>query len=343
MLKLITFTIPSYNSEAYLRHAVDTILSGGEDIEIIIVNDGSTDGTAQIADEYVAAYPTIVKAIHKENGGHGSGVNCGVDAAAGLYFKVVDSDDWVDEAALKTVLDTIRNNLADGLEPDVYFTNFVYDHAEDHTSFTRHFRKKFPVGRVFDWTEAKRFYGSQLLLMHALMFRTSVIRQSRTVLPEHTFYVDNYFAFRPLPHCKKLFYCDVDLYHYFIGRADQSITVDNLTRRYDQQIRVMKCMFDSYHFDELMRMEKGLKNYMLHALGAISMNTIMFCCSGGDTPERRVAYRDFWQYTVQRDPRLSKHLRTRGYPVVVCWLPWRFRGWFMLCGYKVLCKINKLG
>jgi len=342
-MKLITFTIPSYNSESYLAHAVDTILTGGEDVEIIIVNDGSTDGTAVIADSYAEKYPSIVKVVHKENGGHGSGVNCGIAGATGLYFKVVDSDDWVDETALQTLLSTVRSHVAQNELPDLYITNFVYDHAEDNTTFVRQFRKQFPVGEHFGWKEAGRFIGSQLLLMHAVMFRTQLIRDSETVLPEHTFYVDNYFAFRPLPLCKKLYYCDVDLYHYFIGRADQSITVTNLTRRYAQQIRVMEHMYDSYSFDQIMAMESGLRRYVLHALGAISMNTIMFCCSGGDNAERRSAYAAFWQHTLHKDAKLHKYLRTRSYPIIVLWMPWKLRGAFMLAGYKVLCKINKLG
>lgn len=342
-MKVISFAIPSYNSEAYLHHAVDTILSGGEDVEIIIVNDGSTDGTAAIADSYAQRYPSIVKVVHKPNGGHGSGVNCGVAEAAGLYFKVVDSDDWVDEQALKTLLERIREHQSKGQEPDVYFTNFVYNHAEDNSTFVRHFRRQFPVDEFFDWSQVKRFYGSQLLLMHALMFKTEIIRKSGTVLPEHTFYVDNYFAFRPLPYCKKLYYCDVDLYQYFIGRADQSVNIVNLTRRYDQQIRVMKCIYDSYGYDELEELTPALRKYMLHAIGAISMNTIMFCCSGGDDVGRKDAYREFWEHTAQSDPKLHKHIRTKGYPAFVCWMPWKLRGSIMLLGYKVLCRINKLG
>lgn len=342
-MKLISFAIPSYNSEDYLHHAVDTILSGGEDVEIIIVNDGSKDGTAAIADSYAEKHPTIVKVVHKENGGHGSGVNCGVREATGLYFKVIDSDDWVDEKALETLLNKIRRHVQQGVEPDVYFTNFVYNHTEDNSKFVRHFRRQFPAGKFFSWTDVKPFYGSQLLLMHAVMFKTEIIRSSGTVLPEHTFYVDNYFAFRPLPHCKKLYYCDVDLYQYFIGRADQSINIQNLTRRYDQQIRVMKCIFDSYSYDELMSMESGLKKYMLHTICAISMNTMMFCCSGGDDLERKAAYQEYWEHTMQKDPKLSKYIRTRGLPALVCWMPWKLRGSTMLLGYNVLCKINKLG
>ena len=342
-MKLISFAIPSYNSEAYLHHAVNTILSGGDEVEIIIVNDGSKDRTAEIADEYARKYPSIVKAIHKENGGHGSGVNRGVEEATGLYFKVVDSDDWVDEKALKTLLTTIRGHVQKQMEPDVYFANFVYDHAEDNTTFVRHFRRQFPTGSFFGWNDVKPFYGSQLLLMHAVMFKTEVIRASGTVLPEHTFYVDNLFAYRPLPYCKKMFYCDVDFYHYFIGRADQSVTITNLTKRYNQQILVMKLMYSAYSFEQIHAMDAGLKKYMLHCLSAIMMNTMMFCCSGGDDSERRKNYEDFWRYLAETDPKLCEYLKTKGLPVVVHWMPWKMRGITMLWGYNALCKINKLG
>ena len=89
--KLITFAVPCYNSAAYMRHCIETLLSAGEQAEIILVDDGSTkDNTPAICDEYAAKYPTIVKAIHQENGGHGEGVNQGIRNATGLYYKVVD-------------------------------------------------------------------------------------------------------------------------------------------------------------------------------------------------------------------------------------------------------------
>ena len=103
--KLITFAVPCYNSAAYMRHCIETLLSAGEQAEIILVDDGSVkDETPAICDEYAAKYPTIVKAIHQENGGHGEGVNQGIRNATGLYYKVVDSDDWLDTDALQKVL-----------------------------------------------------------------------------------------------------------------------------------------------------------------------------------------------------------------------------------------------
>ena len=95
-MKLLTFAIPCYNSQDYMEKCIDSILVGGEDVEILIIDDGSKDRTAEIADDYAKRYPTIVKAIHQENGGHGEAVNAGIRNATGIYFKVVDSDDCVD-------------------------------------------------------------------------------------------------------------------------------------------------------------------------------------------------------------------------------------------------------
>ena len=135
--KLITFAVPCYNSAAYMRHCVDTLLTAGEDAEIILIDDGSTkDDTPAICDEYAAKYPGVVRAIHQENGGHGEGVNQGIRHAAGIYYKVVDSDDWLDTDALAKVLDRLRLLLHRGTAPDLMLCNYVYEHTEDGTSHT---------------------------------------------------------------------------------------------------------------------------------------------------------------------------------------------------------------
>lgn len=108
-MKLLSIAVPCYNSQDYMRNCVDSLLKGGELVEILIVNDGSKDDTAKIADEYAEKYPTIVRAIHQENGGHGEAVNTGIRNATGFYFKVVDSDDWVNEEAFEAILKNCRN------------------------------------------------------------------------------------------------------------------------------------------------------------------------------------------------------------------------------------------
>ena len=207
-----------------MRHCVDTLLTAGPDAEIILIDDGSTkDDTPAICDEYAAKYPGVVRAIHQENGGHGEGVNQGIRHAAGIYYKVVDSDDWLDTDALAKVLDRLRLLLHRGTAPDLMLCNYVYEHTEDGTSHTVRYTNVFPQNRLFTWMHVGRFRPDQNILMHSVIYRTEVLRRCGMVLPKHTFYVDNIFIYQPLPYVKSMYYMDLDLYRYFIGRADQSV------------------------------------------------------------------------------------------------------------------------
>ena len=133
-----------------MKKCIESLLIGGEDVEILIVDDGSTkDKTAEIADEYAALYPTIVKAIHQENGGHGSAVNAGIQYASGLYFKVVDSDDWVKKEAYLEILNTLRS-LAGGSDVlDMMISNFVYEKEGEKRRKVMQYRKIFPQNEMF--------------------------------------------------------------------------------------------------------------------------------------------------------------------------------------------------
>lgn len=341
-MKLISFTVPCYNSQDYMKKCIDSLLSGGDEVEVIIVNDGSTDATLQIAREYERNAPASVKVVDKPNGGHGSGINAGLNIAEGIYFKVVDSDDWLDRNALSRLLETIRRHKEEGVLPDLYITNFIYDHASDNTQYVSRYDKKFPVGKLCRWEEAGKFRFSHMMLMHALLYKRENLLMSGTVMPEHTFYCDNLFAYRPLPFMKTLFYLDVDLYHYFIGRADQSVNINNFTKRYAQQQRVMLLMTDSYSLEEIKKMPSGLRRYLWHSLEVIMMNTVFFTCAADGT-ERRQSLKDLWRHIRANDKAMYKKLRRRSYATAVNYLPWKVRGAVMKCGYKILCKKIKLG
>ena len=221
-MKIISFTVPCYNSQAYMRKCVDSLLVGGDDVEIIIVNDGSKDDTIKIANEYAERYPDIVKVVDKENGGHGSGINEGLKLASGRYFKVVDSDDWLDKDALEQLIAVMKKHIEENADVDLYITNFVYDHAADNTKYVSGYTKKMPQWQMFGWDKVKKFHYSHMLLMHSVVFKLDKVKECGIVLPEHTFYEDNYFVYRPLPFMRNVYYLNVDLYHYYIGRADQS-------------------------------------------------------------------------------------------------------------------------
>ena len=235
-MKLLSIAVPCYNSEAYMGKCVESLLAGGADVEILIVDDGSTDKTGNIADEYEAKYPGIVKAIHQENGGHGAAVNTGLSHASGLYFKVVDSDDWVKESAYQKILQTLRE--AAGANPvlDMLISNFVYEKEGEKKHKVMKYHHALPKDRLFTWDEVRHFHKGQYILMHSVIFRTKLLKECGLRLPEHTFYVDNLFVFEPLPYVKTMYYLDVNFYRYYIGREGQSVNEQIMISRIDQQI-----------------------------------------------------------------------------------------------------------
>lgn len=341
-MKLISFTVPCYNSQEYMRKCINSLLVGGDDVEIIIVNDGSKDDTLKIANEYAEKYPEIVKIIDKENGGHGSGVNAGLKLATGLYNKVVDSDDWLDASALEKLLNTIKEHYEANTLPDAYITNYVYEHVLDNTTYLAEYRNNMPSGKLIGWNSVKNFRYSKVLMMHAILYKREKLLESDTVLPEHTFYVDNIYMYKPMPFIKTLYYLDVDLYRYFIGRSDQSITIDNLLKRYEQQIRVTLCMVDAYKWDEIKKMPKGLKNYMWQVLNAVMSMTLFYICSAY-SKERKTAYKEMWEHIKRNDRKMYNRLRHGSYSTLVVYLPWKVRGAICMYVYKVLCKKKKMG
>mgnify|MGYP001625382833 FL=1 len=338
-MKLITFAVPGYNSEEYLSRCVESLLPAGKDCEIILIDDGSADNTGIIADRYARNYPDIVRTVHKENGGHGSGVNMGMAMASGLYYKVVDSDDWLDGKALKTLLDTIKRHIREGRLPDLYITDFVYEKVNEGSRYERSFRKNFPAKEFFSWKEVKRFHTSSVLLMHALVYRTDKLRESGTVLPEHTFYVDNIFAYKPLPYTKTLSYLNIPLYRYYIGRSDQSVSAENITKRYLQQIRVMRALTDAYPYREIARFPKGLKRYMLHDLAVVMTLTVTFTSAGkNDVQCRKKDLKELWRDIKEKDAKLYKYLKYNTYTSIVNWMPFRLQGKATWLGYKFFRK-----
>jgi glycosyltransferase involved in cell wall biosynthesis len=342
-MKLISFAVPCYNSQDYMGKCIDSLLVAGDDAEIIIVNDGSKDGTIDIARKYEKEYPSIVRVVDKENGGHGSGVNKGLELATGLYYKVVDSDDWLDGEALKKLIAKIKEHLAAGTSPDLYITNFIYDKPSVNKQHISDYVTKFKEGEITSWDKVKAFHFSHVMMMHALLYKRQNLLDSGTVLPEHTFYVDNIFAYKPLPFMHTVCYLNLNLYHYFIGRSDQSVNIKNMLNRYEQQFRVMRGMVDAYSWADLKAMPKGLRKYMWHDLQVISMNTIFFCAGAPKTKERKQALKEFWQYVKQRDKKLYRKMRSCSYATVVNYMTWGFRKWIMNVGYNILCKRIMLG
>ena len=148
-MKLLSIAIPCYNSEAYMENCIKSLLPGGDEVEILVIDDGSKDRTAEIADEYQEKYPGIVRAIHQPNLGHGGAVNTGIHNAQGLYFKVVDSDDWVNEESYKEILKTLEELVKGSKTVDLLISNFVYEKQGVLTINLSKSSHHISIGRVF--------------------------------------------------------------------------------------------------------------------------------------------------------------------------------------------------
>lgn len=309
-MKLLSVAIPCYNSENYMRKCVESLLIGGEDVEILIVNDGSTkDRTAEIADEYAAKYPTIVKAIHKENGGHGSAVNAGIANATGLYFKVVDSDDWVKKEAYLQILDKLRELVGGDTVLDMLISNFVYEKEGEKRKKIMHYKHILPQEEMFTWADCHHFRKGHYILMHSVIFRTKLLKDCGLQLPEHTFYVDNLFVFEPLPYVKNMYYMNVNFYRYYIGREDQSVNEQVMIGRIDQQLLVNYRMIDYFveHKHEIIR-NKRLYQYMRNYLEIVhTVSSVLLIRSG--TEEHLDKKKALWQYLEDKDKRLHFYMR----------------------------------
>lgn len=301
-LKLISFAIPCYNSENYMSHCIDTLLKGKNEIEIIIINDGSQDNTLKIAKDYEKKYPKIIKVVDKENGGHGSGVNKGLEFASGLYYKVIDSDDWVNEEALEKVLNQIKKFQESKQEVDLLIANYVYE-RENCQKVIRY--KNIPENKIFTWNEVKPFKIGEYLLMHSVFYRTSLLKEMKLQLPEHTFYVDNIFVYYPLSKVKTMYYMNVDFYRYFIGREDQSVNESVMIKRIDQQLKVTKMMIEEIN---PFLHQKQLCQYELHYL-AIMMSICTILLKVENTKSSKEKIQKIWQTLKRNNPKVYKQLK----------------------------------
>lgn len=332
-MKLLTVTVPCYNSQDYMENCINSLLTGGERVEIIIIDDGSKDNTGSIADEYAKKYPSIVRVIHQENGGHGEGINQGLEKATGIYFKVVDSDDTV-SADFSGFLDCLEACEAQG-GVDLAVTNYYYVHSDGIGDRSINYTSVLPEGQIFGWEDTKPFRLYQMLTIHSCTFRTDVMRKSGQALPKHVFYEDNLMVCKTLPYVQKLYYRNSDLYRYWIGRPDQSVQQSVTSKRYHHQILVTEKCFTSFHLDTIS--PRQLKRYLEHELFMMFGISILFtrlnktAQSDGDLEK-------MWEHCRAFDPKWAKHFRQHS-PLWFISLPGKFGQHFSGLIYKIANKV----
>ena len=241
MSKILTVVVPSYNVEKYMEQnlqsfVIDEVMN---DIEVLVVNDGSTDKTEALAKEYEKRYPGTFRVINKKNGGHGSTINCGIKEASGKYFKVVDADDWVLKEGFIHLVETLKHS-----DSHVVVSNFYWYHDKKKT-------RTVEIKEPFAQVEYKREYtfgqvGKDLYVkMHGMTIQTQILRKIPP-LDEHCFYVDVEYALFPIPFVETFTFIEDFVYMYRIGLAQQSMIIKKMQKNAEDFNRVFQRMFAFY-------------------------------------------------------------------------------------------------
>ena len=304
----LTCVIPCYNSEAYMERAVNSVLPGGPEVEILIVDDGSTDRTGEIADRLAEAHPEQIRVHHQPNGGHGSGLNYGIRHARGTYLKILDSDDRLNTDLLPGLLEVLRRFGGREDRPDLIFHDYVYDNPGKEAVFRITYRGRLKPDTLSTWDDTARFHLWNQFMMHSLIFRTELLREMDLTLPEHVYYEDCLYQYLPLAKTRRILYHPAELYGYFVGREDQSINRQVVQKRIRMLTEVSEQMVTSYSLEELNQLPGHLRNYMINfSCGQIYTTSALQYMEGTEQGEE--LNREMWEKIRAFDPTLYRRLR----------------------------------
>ncbi len=240
MEKLLTIVVPAYNVEKYIKTCLDSFvdISVLRSIEILVVNDGSTDSTAELALGYERKYPDSFKVLSKENGGHGSTINYAIPRATGKYFKVVDGDDWVDKKVLPEFINMLKHTHSDVISNDF---NLIDDKTKKVTKRRKAVSNSYHYNREWGFAEAVM---DPLVTIHSMTVRTDILQKNEICVDEHCFYEDQEFILYPIPYCTSITFSPLALYQYRLGRSGQSVDIKMMIKRHDQHLRVLSALFE---------------------------------------------------------------------------------------------------
>lgn len=241
MSKILTVVIPSYNVEQFLAKTVKSFLAEAilDDIEILIINDGSKDRTKDIGIEFEKKYPQSVKLVDKPNGGHGSTINKGLSIATGKYFKVVDGDDWVDTNSFVEYVENLKK-----IDVDMVFTPFNEVYIPSMRKVKRAISSNVQTGKVYELSSVLMNIGD-CYQMHGITFKTQLIK-NKLKITEKCFYVDQEYILLPLKDVKEVIFLDYAIYQYRLGDENQSVSVTSKQKNRDMHKKVVMRLLHEY-------------------------------------------------------------------------------------------------
>ena len=306
-MKVLTIVVPVYNTEKYIKRCLDSLDNTeiNSKIEVLIVSDGSKDNAIIIAKEYEKRLPDTFKIIEKENGGHGSTINKGLELATGKYFRVLDSDDWVDSKNFIDFVNKIEKIDVDLIVTD-YSKEYVYDNRSEKLIY-----KNLEVNKKYDFdTFDLKLLNGEYFVMATSTYKTEVLRKSQLKLMEKTFYVDMQYNVVPIPYVNDFIYLDLDIYKYFIGRKDQSVNTSSFVKNHLNHDKVVKYLIDYYlGLDDNLANNK--RNYIKMIIKYILFTHYSIYCIYFNSKSKGFKYaKEFDKYLLNKSNELYKESNT---------------------------------
>ncbi len=296
MDKILTISVAAYNAENDLRRCLDSMVETivAEKLEIIVVNDGSKDNTLLVAKEYEAKFPDIIRVIDKENGGHGSTINASIKIATGKYYKIVDSDDWVDKKGIESLVKKLENIDADlVLNP--------YQDIDAKTLKQKNLINPYSDNAQIGVVQSINNIDDIVIYMHSTTFKTQLLKQMGPIIDEHCFYVDMEYTLFPLKYVQNYICFDFPVYQYLLGTATQSMNKNNLIKRREQHLKVTKRIIQ-YYEEIKTDSESGIQKIVLRRVRLALLNQYKIYFNMNSYESRKEIKKfDEWAKVVSRE------------------------------------------
>ena len=303
MKKILTFSVAAYNIEDTIDEMMQSLIDSGcmDQIEVLIIDDGSKDKTAEKAAAYERAYPETVRLISKENGGHGSTINRGIEEAKGKYFRMLDGDDWIESGNLDGLIKELQKTDADMVICDYYR---CYSNGKKEI----YRMDAVPCGRLLSAEEALQ--AADWLCYHSVIYRTQLLQEHPIRLDEHCFYVDNEYCLFPILYTETILYHNQPIYCYRVGEEGQSISpssrmkhIENGRRVADRMIEFCTAVPDS--------IEKGKRRYIIHETARHCIWFIYSLLLFPASREKEKEIRDFDQMVREKQKSVYEEMEKR--------------------------------
>lgn len=313
-MKILTIAVPAYNCENTINICLDSLLGVHADVEVILVNNGSEDGTGAILESYVDRYPQDFQILDKEHGEIGSAINLAMQAATTPWFKIIDPDDRFEPAGLQELVEVLRGLQAESPEPEMVVSDFLYaierPGAPQAELIVGDYANVFPGRGITSWSRMKNFRVDQLLGKQSLTYSKKLLSKINLHLPENLAYAEELFAYEPLPHVRRIYYLDTPVYIYCLGRPGQN---SHLPVMVDHMKDLMLLVLEMFRRVRITSVKpQRLKSYMYRHIARMIATCMMLMRANSPGKNDTLKQMDlFWQELIKVDPEAARKLQQK--------------------------------